>query len=131
MALVAGHLARRDVDPGRAVVAATRTTVMLVVGPGSLTFVESRSGAVAEAPFPLPAHRTGRAVFRHPALGQELMLSPTESSWEGRSSEPVPARRAGTDRGTVTSLDSSACASPGATDGAGAARGGPRPGTRR
>jgi hypothetical protein len=32
--------------------------------------VESRSGAVAEAPFPLPAHRTGRADFRHPALGQ-------------------------------------------------------------
>ncbi len=32
--------------------------------------VESRSGAVAEAPFPLPAHRTGRADFPHPALGQ-------------------------------------------------------------
>jgi hypothetical protein len=96
-----------------------------------IIYVESRSDAVAEAPFPLPAHRTGRAVFRHPALGQELMLSPTESSWGGRSSRPGPARRAGTDRGTVTSRDSSACAFPGATDGAGAAHGGRWPGTRR
>src|SRR3954469_10710631 len=131
MALVAGHLARRDVDPGRAVVAATRTTVMLVVGPGSLTFVESRSGAVADAPFPLPAHRTGRAVFRHPALGQELMLSPTGSSWGDRSSGPGPARRAGTGQGAVTPPDSAACASPGATDGADAARGGQWLDTRR
>src|SRR4051812_5110678 len=101
--------------------------------PGRLRIgkVESRSGAVVETPFPLPAHRTGRAVFRHPALGQELMPSPTESSWEGRSSESGPARRAGTGRGTVTSRDSSACASPGAIDGAGAARGGLRLGTRR
>src|SRR5262249_37481712 len=35
--------------------------------------VESRIGAVAwgllaNAPFPIPAHRTGRADFRHPAL---------------------------------------------------------------
>jgi hypothetical protein len=44
-----------------------------------LQIVESRSDAVADAPFPLPAHRTGRAVFPHPALGQELMPSPTES----------------------------------------------------
>ena len=35
---------------------------------------------MAEAPSPLPAHRTGRAGFPHPALGQELTLSPTESS---------------------------------------------------
>ena len=34
---------------------------------------------MAEAPFPLPAHRTGRADFPHPALGQELTPSPTES----------------------------------------------------
>src|ERR1700687_928561 len=66
--------------------------------------VESRSGAVAEAPFPLPAHRTGRAVFRHPALGQELMLSPTESSSGGRSSEPGPARRAGSHDTTPTKV---------------------------
>ncbi len=43
--------------------------------PPSATFptrfgVESRGGAVAEAPFPPPAHRTGRADFPHPALGQ-------------------------------------------------------------
>jgi hypothetical protein len=44
-----------------------------------LQIVESRSDAVADAPFPLPAHRTGRAVFPHPALGQVLMPSPTES----------------------------------------------------
>jgi hypothetical protein len=35
--------------------------------------VESRMGAVAwglmaNAPFPIPAHRTGRAQLRHPAL---------------------------------------------------------------
>src|SRR4051794_19901618 len=34
--------------------------------------VESRSGAVADAPFPLPARRTGQAVFPHPALGQDV-----------------------------------------------------------
>ena len=83
------------------------------------TGVESRSGAVAFAPFPLPAHRTGRAVFRHPALGQELTLSPTGSSWSVRSGGPVPTRRAGTDRGTVTFPGSSPCASRRATGGAG------------
>ena len=30
------------------------------------------------APFPVAAHRTGHADFPHPALGQDLMLSPTE-----------------------------------------------------
>src|SRR4029077_15905680 len=42
--------------------------------------VESRSGAVATdaAPFPLPAHQTGRADFPHPAFGQgSFMPSPT------------------------------------------------------
>ena len=43
------------------------------------TGVESRSSAVTEVPFLLPAHRTGRADFPHPALGQELTPSPTES----------------------------------------------------
>ncbi|HTD15287.1 MAG TPA: hypothetical protein VK673_08905, partial [Chthoniobacterales bacterium] len=37
--------------------------------PGS---VESRSDAVAEAPFSDPAHQTGRADFPHPAFGQGL-----------------------------------------------------------
>jgi hypothetical protein len=36
--------------------------------------VESRSGAVTDVPFPLPARRTGQAVFPHPALGQESAL---------------------------------------------------------
>jgi uncharacterized membrane protein len=48
--------------------------------------VESRSSAVTEVPFLLPAHRTGRADFPHPALGQELTPSPTESFEGGRSS---------------------------------------------
>ena len=39
---------------------------------------------MADAPFPLPAHRTGRADFPHPALGQELTPSPTGRS-SGRS----------------------------------------------
>ena len=46
----------------------------------TLKTVESRSGAVATdaAPFPLPAHQTGRADFPHPAFGQGFfMLSPT------------------------------------------------------
>jgi hypothetical protein len=43
------------------------------------------------APFPHPAHRTGQADFPHPALGQNLTLSPTArrvqagSSVRGRS----------------------------------------------
>ena len=63
-----------------------------------LNSVESRSGAVVVGewlvcfrtfrcrcpysrsitPFPLPAHRTGQALFRHPALGQDITPSPTE-----------------------------------------------------
>ena len=31
------------------------------------------------APFPVAAHRTGHADFPYPALGQDIMLSPTES----------------------------------------------------
>src|ERR1700746_3402317 len=31
----------------------------------------------AVAPFPHPAHRTGRADFPHPALGQDVTPSPT------------------------------------------------------
>jgi hypothetical protein len=87
---------------------------------------------VAFAPFPLPAHRTGRADFRHPALGQELTPSPTEGSWFERSSGPVPARRAGLDREVVTRPDSTACASPEATVGTrnGDAARGPETGTQ-
>ena len=40
----------------------------------------SSAGAslAGHAPFPRPAHRTGRADFPHPALGEGFMLSPTE-----------------------------------------------------
>jgi hypothetical protein len=41
---------------------------------GQISGVESRGGAVTEVPFPLPARRTGQAVFPHPALGQESTL---------------------------------------------------------
>src|SRR5215213_9621331 len=41
--------------------------------PGNVRIVESRTGAVAwalcgNAPFPVPAHQTGRADFPHPAF---------------------------------------------------------------
>src|SRR5882757_9091384 len=50
-----------------------KRTVMGALRVGRNIAVESRSGAVAWgrvaiAPFPLPAHRTGRADFPHPAL---------------------------------------------------------------
>ena len=41
---------------------------------------------MTEVPFLLPAHRTGRAGFPHPALGQELTPSPTESVEGGHTS---------------------------------------------
>ena len=56
--------------------------------------VESRSGAVATdaAPFPLPAHQTGRADFPHPAFGQgSFMPSPT-AGWQ--SELPIAGARA-------------------------------------
>src|SRR4051794_12088969 len=65
--------------------------------------VEPTGGAVADARFPHPAHRNGQAVFRHPAPGQDLTLSPTGSSWDDRSSGPTATHRAGADRGIVRS----------------------------
>ena len=42
--------------------------------------VEEWPGSLGgNAPFPLPAHRTGRAELRHPALGQDLRPSPSGS----------------------------------------------------
>jgi hypothetical protein len=84
---------------------------------------------VANAPFPLPAHRTGRADFRHPALGQELTRSPTEGPWFERSSGPVLARGVGSYRGAVIPPDSIACACPEASDGGAVAHGYQRLGT--
>ena len=40
----------------------------------------------AMLPFPHPAHRTGRADFPHPALGERFTVSPTgnySSAWQG------------------------------------------------
>ena len=85
---------------------------------GKNASVESRSGAVAGAPVPLPAHRTRTCGF--PASGSRTRTHAFAhgKSSDGRSSGPGPARRAGTDRETVTFPDSSACVSPEATDGA-------------
>src|SRR6478609_7561788 len=43
----------------------------------SAPFVRRCLTGSALAPFPHPAHRTGRADFPHPALGQDLTPSPT------------------------------------------------------
>ena len=50
--------------------------------------VESRSDAVADAPFSDPAHQTGRAVFPHPAFGQGLYsFGPRQMGAEALQSE--------------------------------------------
>ena len=56
--------------------------------------VESRRGAVAHrAPFPRPAHRTGRADFPHPALGEGFdHVRHTEFSFLRRRARRVPNR---------------------------------------
>src|SRR2546422_222038 len=53
------------------------------------------------ASFPPPAHRTGRADFPHPALGQELMRSPTASGVPAHAARPSRAARADTDGESV------------------------------
>src|SRR6266849_2123803 len=55
--------------------------------------VESWRGAVASAPFPLLAHRTGRADLRHPAL---RLVSP----WGTRQWSKVHASQAQHAKGT-------------------------------
>src|SRR5215472_11262052 len=49
----------------------------------SAPFVWRCLTGAAVAPFPHPAHRTGRADFPHPALGQGLTPSPT-ARWPPR-----------------------------------------------
>ena len=44
----------------------------------------------AVTPFPHPAHRTGRADFPHPALGQVLTPSPTEGHEQPSDQPPGP-----------------------------------------
>ncbi len=55
-------------------------------------YVKSRCGALAAvaAPFPHPAHRTGRADFPHPALGQDFTPSPTASHAPATAALPAP-----------------------------------------
>ena len=57
--------------------------------------VESRMGAVAWgplaiAPFPIPAHQTGRADFRHPAF----RLASPRGTRRGRSGQALEAQNA-------------------------------------
>ncbi len=47
------------------------------------------------APFPHPAHRTGRADFPHPALGQDLTPSPTARCARAQSSVRAHSARKG------------------------------------
>src|SRR6516162_9956564 len=55
----------------------------------------------APTPSPHPAHRTGRAHFAHPALGERFTRSPTESCRSAREAGPSQAPRAGSRRDTV------------------------------
>ena len=52
-------------------------------------------------PFPHPAHRTGRAVLPHPALGQDITLSPTEGSASAQVGVPNPDPGIGTYAGSA------------------------------
>ena len=67
-----GHVqAGPDGRPAPRVPWAWSTPCEIGAGRGKRNNVESRGGAVAhDAPFPPPAHRTGRADFPHPALGE-------------------------------------------------------------
>jgi hypothetical protein len=73
-----------------------------------------------EAPFPVPAHRTGHADLPHPALGQDVMLSPTDGSWSRAPGARDPGERRSTRPGSACSRSSSPCAcgtTTGAADG--------------
>ena len=50
---------------------------------------------LAVAPFPHPAHRTGHADLPHPALGQDLTLSPTTGCALARSGARARSARTG------------------------------------
>ena len=99
--------------------------------------VESRCGAVVwvrpiryrpfrlpvphephHAPFPHPAHQTGRAVFPHPAFGQGITRSPTGRCASASPISKVPTRRTGIHRGSVRCPGPLPCASHTATGGA-------------
>jgi len=61
------------------------------------------------APFPRPAHRTGRADFPHPALGQGFMRSHADSDAEAKAVAPSRAARSGTGMGIVCTRRSTPC----------------------
>src|SRR3990172_10237229 len=82
--------------------------------------------SLSHAPFPHPAHRTGRAVLPHPALGQGLTLSPTGSLPSAAAVEPTPAFGAGIRRGIASSRALTPCACGIAIGAACDARGCPR-----
>src|SRR5229473_3597594 len=61
----------------------------------SASFVWRCLSGSALAPFPHPAHRTGRADFPHPALGQDLTPSPTARHVPARSGVRARSARTG------------------------------------
>src|SRR4051812_27775414 len=61
----------------------------------SAPFVWRCLTGAALAPFPHPAHRTGRADFPHPALGQGLTPSPTARCARARPGVPGQNGRTG------------------------------------
>jgi hypothetical protein len=63
--------------------------------PFSAPFVWRCLSSPTVAPFPHPAHRTGQAVFPHPALGQDLTPSPTARRARARSSVRAHSARKG------------------------------------
>ncbi len=53
-------------------------------------FAAAASVRLAVAPFPHPAHRTGRALLTHPALGQDTTPSHTEGHEQPSDQPPGP-----------------------------------------
>src|SRR3954454_12159874 len=79
------------------------------------------------APFPLPAHRTGRALLRHPALGQgSFTLSHSKSCQPNPEGSEAPGLHTSSPWEIVTSRDLGPCTWPPAIDEAGTARDCPR-----
>ncbi len=56
----------------------------------SATFVGRCLSSRSMTPFPHPAHRTGRALLTHPALGQDITPSHTEGHGQPSDQPPGP-----------------------------------------
>src|SRR5262249_51184669 len=81
------------------------------------------------APFPLPAHRTGRALLTHPALGQgSFTPSHTKSCRATPEVHRAPGLHTSSPSGNATSRDHGPCIWPSAIGEAGTGRGCPRDG---